>query len=370
MKTMAPLIGIAAVLGALALAFYTTRPGATPHSPVSVSVQTRLAESGEKAEAAEPRVFNGQPLASAPCSTSVVERILKGEFLPKPRAEQMNAFVDENHRSLDSLLGAYGASEDRAFLKEAVTAHPNNPKALYAAYFYASEYNSEAVATPERRKYLEALKTADPKNSLPWYLSARDYFKAGQPQAALAELRTASTLAGYDYYALEYMQDTQDAFAAAGHPELEAKAESTFGLPLPHLAQLRDLSRALVEQATAARQAGDQAGANEILSLGLSLAQRFEPGQKLLIEDLVGVAVERTLLGALDPAAPYGDGSQTVNDRLEQLNQRRDALKALGKNSDAVMPVLTEQDLNMFIDRLKTVGEASALRWAKAKYGM
>jgi len=31
--------------------------------------------------------------------------------------------------------------------------------------------------------------------------------------------------------------------------------------------------------------------------------QRFEPGQKLLIEDLVGLAVERTVLGAFDPAS-------------------------------------------------------------------
>jgi len=37
---------------------------------------------------------------------------------------------------------------------------------------------------------------------------------------------------------------------------------------------------------------------------------------------------------------------------------------------DALMPAITEQDLSMFIDRVKTVGEESALRWARAKYGM
>lgn len=368
---MAPVIAIAALAGAVAVALYVTRPSAASRSTVADSARSGQVEPDETAEVAG-RVFSGRRLPGAPASgaTGVVERILKGEFLPKPTTEQMNAFVTENHRSLDSLLGAFGATGERAYLKEAVAAHPTNSKALYQAYFFASEYKSDEVATPERRQYLEALKSADPKNSLAWYLSARDYFKAGQPQAAIGELRTASTLPGYDYYALEYMQDTQDAFAAAGHPDIEAKAESTFGLPLPHLAQLRDLSRALVEQATAAQQAGDQSGANEILTLGLSLAQRFQPGQKLLIEDLVGVAVERTVLAAFDPAAPYGGSGQTVKDRLEQVNQRRDALKAIGNNSDALMPLMTEQDLSAFIDRLKTVGEESALRWAKAKYGM
>jgi len=226
-----------------------------------VAVQPSQTQADENAQPQKPARFQWSTAAGRACVRRdwVVERILKGEFLPKPTTEQMNAFVNENHRSVDSLLGAYGATGDRAYLKEAVTAHPNDPKTLYAAYFFASEYKSEEVATPERRKYLEGLKAADPKNSLPWYLSARDYFKSGQTEKALAELRAASALAGYDYYGLEYMQDTQDAFAAAGHPDVEAKAESTFALPLPHLAQLRDLSRAVVEQANAARQAGDQA---------------------------------------------------------------------------------------------------------------
>jgi len=137
-----------------------------------------------------------------------------------------------------------------------VTANPTNAKALFAAYFFASEYKSEEVATPERRKYLEALKAADPKNSLPWYLSARDHFKAGQPtdgpgRAAKPRARCQA----YDYYASSTCKTRRTRLRLPAIPTSRRRRKPRFSLPLPHLAQLRDLSRALVEQATAARQA-------------------------------------------------------------------------------------------------------------------
>ena len=45
-------------------------------------------------------------------------------------------------------------------------------------------------AFPEaRRQWLDAFKASSPDNSLANYLSAQDYFKNGQPEAAMKELQ-------------------------------------------------------------------------------------------------------------------------------------------------------------------------------------
>ena len=81
------------------------------------------------------------------------------------------------------------------------------------------------------------------------------------------------------------------------------------------------------------------------------------------------MAVEQLALGTMDPAAPYGTGGQTVNDRIDDLLQQRKTIKALNQTVEGLLPNLPEQELVTFFDRQKVFSESPTLRWLVAKYG-
>ena len=125
----------------------------------------------------------------------------------------------------------------------------------------------------------------------------------------------------------------------------------------------------MTDLAAAYRQAGDEASAQASLQTALNLGQRLTTGQSTAVQDLVGMAVERLALGTMDPAAPYGTGGQTVNDRIDDLLQQRKTIKALNQTVEGLLPNLPEQDLVTFFDRQKVFSESPTLRWLVAKYG-
>jgi hypothetical protein len=129
----------------------------------------------------------------------------------------------------------------------------------------------------------------------------------------------------------------------------------------------------LAELADRYRQAGDAASAQVALQMGADLGRRVgEPaGQTSLIQDLVGIAIERNLLAAMDPASPYDSAGHTVKDRLDELTRQRQAIKEVAGGGGALemLHALSEQDQIAFFDRMKVSGELEALRWARHRLG-
>jgi hypothetical protein len=71
----------------------------------------------------------------------------------------------------------------------------------------------------------------------------------------------------------------------------------------------------------------------------------------------------------MDPDAAYGSDGQTVNDRLGQIAQYNENLKALNSQAESLFPSLSEQDWISYKDRWRIFGEEAALRWVVEKYG-
>jgi hypothetical protein len=303
-------------------------------------------------------------------ATNLLTKLLNGDESVKVDPTELASFLEASHRSAESLLGAFRATGDRSFLKEAVEKAPLDPRVAFAAYHFAEKVDYDEPATPERRRFLENLKAADPQNSMGNFLSARDYFKAGAPEKALAEMTDGLARTAYQDYSVEFIQNAEEAYLAAGVSAAVAKVQACSELPLPHLAELKKLEQNLVDLANTYRQAGDEASAQAALQLGAGLSDRLRySGNQFLIQDLVGVAAERILLDGMDPSAAYGADGQTVKDRLDQITHEREELKAQGKQIEAILPMMSEQDLVAYFDRIKLLGEASASRWAVGKYG-
>jgi hypothetical protein len=353
-----------AVLAALALTGYLVfhgRGGAAPVLPAR----------------AEPAATNGPaPIASVPVEPqaapaiksepparlkSRLEQLFDNEGLPNLRAEELAGYLQANHRSRDSLLGAYRTTRDAAFLREALEKYPNDPRVQFDAVFFGP--------AEDRRKWLEAFKEAAADNSLPYYLSARDYFKAGQTEQAVQEVVRATTKAAYQDYSLDFEQNAEEAYRAAGFLPIEAKAAAGTQLLLPQLAELKQTGVSLVELAKTYGQSGDAGSAQNALQMAISLGQRLNgPDSLTLIQPLVGIAIQRLALAEMDPTTPYGDSGQTVQNAVDALVQQRQAMRESVRNIEGVLPTLPADELGNYFDRLRLFGERATVSWLRDKY--
>jgi RNA polymerase sigma factor (sigma-70 family) len=284
---------------------------------------------------------------------------------PKLTSEQVEAYVQANRRNASSLLAAYRTSGSVAWLEEAMQKYPNDPQVAFEAAYRRN------APPQERRQWLDVFKKSAPDNSLAYYLSAFDYFKAGQSDQGVQELVTASGKHGFDDYTLDRMQDDEEAYRAAGYSVVEAKTIPSSQLLLPQLFELKQLSGNLLDLAKSYEESGDAASAQAALQMAMSLGQRYSsysPGEPE-VSRLVGLAVERNALTKMDPDSPYGNDGQTVKDRLDQIVQYSDTLRSLNSRAESLFPQLSEQDWISYKDRWRVFGEQAALRWVIDKYG-
>ena len=308
-------------------------------------------------------------LAAAPAdalqATNLYERFkdLKDKQVKLTR-EQAEAYLKANGRTATSLLAAFRTSGDEELLREAMQKFPNDPHVAFEAAM------SPRLTPEEQQQWLAAFVKSAPNNGLANYLQAASDFKAGQVDEGLQELAAAAGKSFDDYTSVRAQNDVE-AFLAAGYPIADAKTLGISELTLPHLAELKQLTLNLVDLAKAYQQAGDQSSAQSALQMAVNLGQNYvtpSPGEPL-INQLVGIAIERGALGAMDPNSPYGSNGQTVQDALNQLVQQREAIGQLARQFDALRPKLSDQDWVNYRDRWLGFGEMAAEQWVIGKYG-
>ena len=283
----------------------------------------------------------------------------------KLTAAQVESYLNANRRSAASLLAAFRTTEDPSLLQEAMQAYPNDPQVAFEAAI------RKEAAPVERRQWLDTFKQSAPENALANYLSALDHFKAGQSDQAVQDLIAAAGKPQFQDYSLDRVQADEEAYRAAGYPVADAKVVATSHLLLPQLAQVRDLARSILDLANSYQQAGDEASRQAALQMAVNLGRRYgdtSPGETLIAQ-LVGINVERTALGAMDPNGAYNANGQTIQDRLNQLAQQRAAFKELSQQADPLWPSMSDQDWISYHNRSATFGEEAAMRWLVGKYG-
>ncbi len=272
---------------------------------------------------------------------------------------QVESYLKANRRSAASLLGAFRTTGDTTLLDEAMQKYPHDPQVAFEAVYRKD-------ATPEeRRQWLEAFRQAAPDNAFPDYLSALDYFKAGQTDQAVQALTAAAGKQTFDDYSTERVENDEEAYLAAGYPVADAKAVAASSLLLPQLAQTKELGLKMIDLAQSYQQAGDATSAQTALQMAASLGQRYGtevPGESEVEPTVVGLWIERAALNAMDPNASLDSSGQTVQDRLTQVNLRRTALNDLDQQASPLLPQLSDQDWIIYKDRWMNFGEDSAMR--------
>jgi RNA polymerase sigma factor (sigma-70 family) len=283
---------------------------------------------------------------------------------PELTPAQVEAYLKANGRNASSLLAAYRTSHDPALQNEAMQKYPNDPQVAFEAVF------KKDASPEEKRQWLDAFKQSAPDNALANYLSALNYFKAGQRDQAVQELTAASGKQQYQDYTQNRVQDDEEAYLSAGYSAAEAKSIALPWLMVPQFSPVKQLGLEMVDLASAYTQSGDQASAQATLQIAANLGQRLgESPDVCLLTPLVGIAVERMALNAMDPSSPYGNNGQTVQDRLNQIAQQKAAIKELADQADPLLENLPGQDWISYVDRHLIFGEEAAMRWVVSKYG-
>jgi len=284
---------------------------------------------------------------------------------PKLTTEQVEAFLKANGRTASSLLAAFRTSGDPALLREAMEKYPNDPQVAFEAV-YAKDLSPE-----QQRQWLDTFEKSAPDNALANYLSALNYFNSGQIDQGVQELTAASGKQQFQDYTLNRIQDDEEAYLLAGYSAAEAERISSEWITLPQLAPMKRLGQDLVALANAYSQSGDSASAQAVLQMAMNLGQRYADASAsaALVSQLVGTAIERMALDAMDPNSPYGGNGQTVQDQLNQMAQQKAAINELWKKAEPLMPTMSDQDWISYTDRRKIFGEVAAWQWVVSKYG-
>ena len=139
---------------------------------------------------------------------------------------------------------------------------------------------------------------------------------------------------------------------------------------VPQFSPVKQLGQQMVDLANAYTRSGDPASAQATLQIAVNLGQRLGGSQDAcLLSSLVGMAVERMELNAMDPSSPYGNGGQTVQDRLNQIAQQKATISELADQANPLLETMSGRDWISYVDRRLIFGEEAAMRWVVSKHG-
>jgi hypothetical protein len=98
--------------------------------------------------------------------------------------------------------------------------------------------------------------------------------------------------------------------------------------------------------------------------MALDLGRRFNgSSQTTLLQELVGIAIERIALNAMNPNSPYGDSGKTVQQQTDALDERRKGYRELVQKAQPILMQMSDDEIAHYFDRTKLYGEIGALRW-------
>jgi RNA polymerase sigma factor (sigma-70 family) len=294
------------------------------------------------------------PPAAALSYQQLVEFLDSHQKLPR---EQIEAYLQKNQRSADSLLAAYKVSQDPAYLREAAASFPDTPAVQFAVV-------SGNVFPGGQRKWIDAFKASSPDNALAWYFSALDYFNSNQPDLAVPELAEATRRQSFDIYAAQNTQAMEEMCLLAGWPPLPARAWALSRQSNSHLTSLKNLAGQMMQAQQLDLARGDAASANSLAAMGMVLGNTLRARGP--IEQLMGIGIEKKILAQLDPAVNYDFLDRPVSEALAELDRQKQAIADALKNRDQVRPTLNAADLVNYFEHEKLYGEMNALQWLQS----
>jgi hypothetical protein len=334
-------------------------------NPVERAADFRTAEASNEPAAPSLPAFaplpTNEPVAAGVPVAATVETdpIATGalEVSAEDLKSQAEPYLAREGVTALQLLAGFIVTGDQRFLKQALAKFPKDPAVLYQAL-------QDAPKGAERTALIERFKAADPNNPLPWVFSAGELFEDGRAADAVEELREAIKRPGFYTYFNERAAMLRELARNAGAGEYAAETIALFRHPLPHLSAAMKVSRGLQVYVDAQIADGnhDSIGANVNLLYDMGRMFQTPEAARLLVGQLVGVALERK---ALEVAGNLRENPLPIapGPRSAELAQVREEATALSKSAARIHaePALWKE----YFARFRADGEIAALRWVQ-----
>jgi hypothetical protein len=279
-----------------------------------------------------------------------------------PRAV-IESFLSSKGRNAESLLAAFTASQDKAYLKEAAANFPQNRQIQLAMVLNPS-------SPEEQRAWLDRYKQNDQANAVGHYLSALNYLQQKNPESAMQDLTAASTYGLFNTYRQDQATQLEELHLAAGFSPAEAKKAAMEGCTGPKvLSNVKELADQIMDLQQQCLQANDRVSAATLANYGLRMGRRlnFDGGGMLLNDQLVGISVEQQFLTLYETASTPGFVEKPVAQRQAELQRQKDTLNQQAAAFAEFYQNQTDETVLLdYYNRVENNGEAAALRWWKS----
>jgi len=311
---------------------------------------------GSAGGAGDPKLADRATGSPSPRRAATVAAV---PAMPKPvETAQAEAMIRRRGETALSLIAMARLTGDTAWLRRAAEANPDDPR-VRLALFHAAEDPAERAAA------LAAYRAADPGNALGGYLAAWEAGRSGDAAGLAAALVDASFAEGLRRDELAIVLEADAMLRASGMGDKEAFTQAMGSMKASDAMALAGLGRNLGELQRLFVELGDWDEADFLLEESLVLGASLRQGG-MAIDNLVGVSIERQLLGALDPQTVVGWDGERAGERLAAL--QRDWANGIGMESDEIAEAMDRLDADGWAEyrrRLAEEGERAALRWLR-----
>ena len=318
--------------------------------PVEVAAQTTPAIKPRSAADIIPQ------LKGPPKRTGVtIKELLEGK-VPKLNQLEVEAFLKNQGRSTINLLVASRLLNDLSFVREAAKADPKNPAVQL-------ELALRGETPEEKSAAVAAFREAAPGNSLGDFLAAHQAFLSGDGAAAGAALVQSLDNPLFADYSQQLVAGSEQAYLEAGYEPTAAAGAAMFALTVPRAQPLMEVSKNLLSLQQEFIRTADFDAAEPTVIIGLSLGQRIQDQGPYLIDQLMGVSIERQFLEQLDPLTQAGPGGQTAGERLAALDAKLMEVRTLTTAFTEKFATAEEATQSQYLEKMKSEGELAAMRW-------
>lgn len=344
-------LAVLAGAGALSLRWFRANPERLTTTP-----RKKLVARSATVGRTEPTARN----TTAPTLAQAWEELAKNGP-PQLSPEQLRDYLELAGRDAASLIVASRLAKDSAYLFEAAAQFPEDP-------LVQLEVALSPDATPEdKRLALEAFRNVSPDNALGDYLSAHLAFSQGDYAAAANGLIDSMDHGALADFSEQILAGTEQAYRSTGLDDLTAQLAAMASLTRPTLTPLREVSQHLDGLKDEFIKAEDFDAAEPAVIIGLNLGQKIQASAPFLVDQLVGMSIERNFLVQLDPLTQAGPGGQTAEERLATLDQDRLAITTQTQAFAEVAPRMDAATAKEYFGRMRRDGELAAMKWAVAK---
>jgi len=295
-------------------------------------------------------------LKGPPKRTGVTIKDIMAGKVPKLNQLEVEAFLKNQGRSTINLLAASRLLTDLSYAREAAKLDPKDPAAQL-------ELALRGETPEEKTAAAMAFRAAAPDNSLGDYLAAHQAFAAGDAGAAGAALIQSLDNPLYTDYTQKIVAGSEQAFLDAGYEPSAAAGAAMFSLTIGQVQTVMDVSENLKQLQEEFIRSADFDAAEPTVVIGLTLGQRIQDQGPYLIDQLVGISIEKKFLQQLDPLTQAGPGGQSAGERLEALDAKLMEIKTLQPAFTEKFAAADEATQAQYLEKMKSEGELAAMRW-------